>query len=219
MIFFSPKKPHPKEGERMSLERQPRFYLYYASFDPPGKHNIQIAQAITDTLTRNDLLWIVPYGNRETEKGIASAHHRREMILDTFSGEVPSAIIDFADMKNRTFRHNVGMQRHFAKRHPSKEIWHVIGARSIQHGAAEQSKIHKNWKEGAWAFQNLNFLVIQYPDHEFDPSDLPPSSEVLPVDVSGTNKDIRERVRRSEPIDDLVPEHVAAQINEYRLYR
>ena len=41
--------------------------------------------------------------------------------------------------------------------------------------------------------------------------------EIEAVGVSST--DVRERVARGEPIDDLVPASVAALIDELRLYR
>jgi len=41
--------------------------------------------------------------------------------------------------------------------------------------------------------------------------------EIEPVDASSS--EVRDRVARGEPIDDLVPARVAAEIERRRLYR
>ena len=197
--------------------RKPRLYLYNSSFDPPGNHNIRIAEALISNREKNDLVWIMPYGGRPDTKGIASAKDRHEMIICAFS-QFPEAIIDLADLGKHQFTYSVDLEKRFKKNMPGFEIWHVIGSDMIENGNTHSSKIHTKWHEGGWAFDHLNFLILNRENFPTLQANLPVHAECLFVHTSGTNAEIRERVRTGQSIDDFVPKSVAAYIKEHKLY-
>lgn len=198
-------------------ERKPRTILYSGSFDPPGNHNVVIADALADFATKIDTVWIIPYGGRPGKSGISTARDRREMILRAFVG-VRRAIVDFMDLGRKQMTPNVDMDRHFMKNQPNREVWHVVGSIMIKDGASGKSKIHQRWSEGPWAFDHLNFIVLVTPDHPVNPDDLPPNHKLLYVDVHGTSQEIRTRVSHGEPIDHMVPPDIHSYICENGLY-
>lgn len=197
--------------------RKPRLYLYNSSFDPPGNHNIEIVRALISNRKPHDLVWVMPYGGRPETKGIASVKDRHEMIIYAFS-QFPAAIIDFADLGKRQFTFSVELEKRFQKNMPGFDVWHVIGSDMIVGGVSGTSKIHRKWMDGEWAFCNLHFLVLERSDFLINDKDLPPKSEQLLVHTTGTNAEIRERVRVGQSIDDLVPKSISDYIKEHKLY-
>jgi nicotinate-nucleotide adenylyltransferase len=80
---------------------------------------------------------------------------------------------------------------------------------------ADEWAAFDTWKEPAEILRLISVAVARRPGQPEPEGDV----EVFPIDqLEITSREIRERIERGEPIDDLVPAVVAREIERRRLY-
>ena len=191
-----------------------RIALYGGSFNPPGIHH----RKIVETLSRRfDKVLVVPCGPRPDKPttSIVPPVYRAALADLTFGG-LPRVLLDLSDLEQATFTRSHALETRYSS---LGEVWHVVGVDIIKGGAKGESEIHRIWEQGQRLWNEGRFAVLTRPGHRFDPSDMPPNSVAIDVQVPGSSTEIRELIQRDEPVDHLLPPRSLAYIQRYGLYR
>lgn len=198
-----------------------RIYILGASFNPPGKHHLELARFIVKeklNLSRGDKLIVVPCGTRpdkQTTNDIDPVH--RAAMTQLVFGNMPGVEIDFSDLEGSEFTRTWDLEKRFESQYPDASIWHVVGLDLIQGGAQRNSEIQKSWYRGNDLFYTANFLVLsrngQLPSEE----DLPPYCEVGKGSY-GSSSEIRVRAAARGDYTNLVTPEVAGYMQRWHLY-
>ncbi len=191
-----------------------RIAIFGGSFNPPGRHH----RAIAETLAREfDEVRVIPCGPRP-DKSVTDSIPPiyRAALADLAFAGLPKVVVDLFDLEQATFSRNWELQERFA---PMGEVWHVVGTDLIAGGGRGAAPIQTSWAKGEELWKTARFAVLQRPGHDIDPGDLPPHSQLIPLNVPGSSTEIRERLGRGESIEDLVLPRVRDYIDRYGLYR
>lgn len=198
----------------------PRIYFYGGSFNPPGVHHVKIVTRLQEQLKANDLLWIMPCGDRpdKPSTSVISKGHRMRMSQLAF-GAVRNAhtILQLSDLFSEQFTPNTDVQKQLWRLFPRYEIVHVVGADAFveQNGIAEFSA----WKSSRKLLEESLFLIITREGFDLDHAILPAHHEFLNgMDLTGSSSEIRQRVHDGQPITGLVPGAVEEHIKFHQLY-
>jgi len=189
--------------------------IFGGSFNPPGLHHWQIAEAIS---AQFDEVVIVPCGPRPDKATVNDIEpdHRAAMVDMVFRG-LEKVRVELFDLEAETFTRTHSLDERFSA--DDAEVWHIVGADLVRGGDSGQSFIHREWERGSEIWHRLNFVVVTRPGIELEQADLPPNHRLFELDVEGTSSEIREQAFRHESIDGMVTPEVAAYIKRYGLYR
>jgi nicotinate-nucleotide adenylyltransferase len=171
--------------------------IFGGAFDPPHNGHVALARAAMERfgLDRLHVTVVVAPGHKQT---VAPADHRLELARLAFAG--------LGTVELETHEFTVDALESYGYEDPV----FVIGA--------DELASFSTWKEPERALELARLGVATRPGYL--PESASPRIEIFefePYPVSSS--EIRERVRRGDPIDELVPETVAARIAELGLYR
>jgi nicotinate (nicotinamide) nucleotide adenylyltransferase len=191
-----------------------RIALFGGSFNPPGLHHRLIAERLASSF---DQVRVIPCGPRpdKTSTDQIPAVFRAALADITFA-DLPRVSVDLFDLEQDSFTRNHQLQSRFESQ---GQIWHVVGADLVEHGATSASLIHRTWEKGPTLWNTAHFAVLTRPGHTLNPSDLPPNHELIEIDVPGSSTEIRDRVLQNLPIQSLTTPRALAYIERYGLYR
>jgi NAD+ kinase len=204
----------PKSPPRAAVEAPRRIAIYGGSFNPPGSHHREIAEALAHEF---DEVVIVPCGPRPDKPVTNDVEpiFRAAMVDMTFQG-LPGVRVELFDLESSTFTRTHELDRMFSSR---GEVWHVVGADLIKRGSKSGSFIHREWEQGERLWKQARFAVLTRPGFTLDPDDLPPSHRVFEIRNEGSSSLIRERVFQHKPIEGMVLPRVERYIASHKLYR
>ncbi len=191
-----------------------RIALFGGSFNPPGLHHRLIAERLAESF---DQVRVIPCGPRPDKSSVTEvpAVYRAALADITFEG-IPNTSVDLFDLEQEVFTRNHQLQSRYET---LGEVWHVVGADLVEHGARGESLIQRSWEYGRSLWQQANFAVLSRPGHPLDPSDLPPQHELITLDVPGSSTAIRERLSSGQSVDSLVTQRALSYLERYGLYR
>ena len=192
-----------------------RIALFGGSFNPPGLHHRQIAEALA---TRFDEVRVVPCGPRPDKPGVVTEVPGpfRAALCDITFGGMKNVVVDLFDLEQGEFTRNHALEKRFASQ---GEVWHVVGADWIEGGAKAKSAIHTGWERGAELWQTSHFIVLTRPGHQVDQKDLPPKSEVISLELDGSSSGVRELLLHGRDAGGMLMPRAARYIERYGLYR
>lgn len=193
-----------------------RIAIFGGSFNPPGIHHRLVVEALVPHF---DNIIVIPCGPRpdkETTNDIEPWH--RAALTDIVFQDIEKVEVDLFDLELASFTPNDAFEKRYGH---LGEIWHVIGSDLSQGGGCSDSAVHRYWDSGNVMWKQLNFCVTVCEGFEVLDSDLPPKSQLIRLSekAAGASSDIRERIFKRLPYDDLVLPKVAAYIERYGLYR
>lgn len=190
--------------------------IYGGSFNPPGIHHIDVVKTISKYFER---IIIVPCGFRNDKINnnniidFIEPCDRREMIKISFEN---IAELDFFDLDNKTFTRTIDLYKRYKS---IGDIWFVVGSDLIIGGKDHNSDIEKNWQDGMWLWNNLNFIILNRKGFQINKEDLPPHYVLIEDEIiGGSSSDIRKNIRTKNSIKTLVTDEVASYILENNLY-
>jgi nicotinate-nucleotide adenylyltransferase len=171
--------------------------IFGGAFDPPHNGHVALARTAMERLDldRLEVTVVVAPGHKET---VASAEHRLELARLAFAG--------LGTVEPEPHEYTVDALEF----HSYEDPVFLIGA--------DELASFGSWKEPERVLELARLGVATRPGYR--PETASPRIEIFelePYPVSSS--EIRERVRRGEPIDGLVPDAVAARIAELGLYR
>lgn len=196
--------------------------VYSAPFNPPGVHNLRIAQAARQCMPR---IIVFPCGaypeNPPLER--ITPEHRAAMCQLTFGDLEPCIRLELADLEEGAFTVPWNLQERYGNK--QSRVWHIVSARHIADGKDGASIIQTKWTRGREMWAKSHFLVVRRSMQQIDEKDLPPNHRVLNIEGHDlgthdhtTGKMIRDRVFNDERIDDLVVPQVRHYIKRHKLY-
>jgi nicotinate-nucleotide adenylyltransferase len=187
------------------------------SFNPIHNGHLTCARTVATELDFRRVL-LIPSGlppHKPAAADLAAAEHRLAMCRIVASADSLFHVTDL-EIRRRGPSYTIDTVRQLEREGLTKVNW-LIGA--------DMLNFLPMWHEPNQLLKEVNFIVIARPGFAFEWASLPEEFQVLRehvveaplVDISAT--DIRRRVRAGESIAGLVPEGVAAYIDQHQLYR
>ncbi|NOZ02948.1 MAG: nicotinate-nicotinamide nucleotide adenylyltransferase [Deltaproteobacteria bacterium] len=177
--------------------------VFGGSFDPPHcVHVMAVGYALSCTPCQD--AWVVPCYSHAFGKEMASFEARMDMCRAAFS--IFGKRVRVLDVESRLPAPSYTVQtlRHLVDLHPGRTFRLVIGSDVLP----ETSE----WKEWDEVRRIAPPIIMQRVG-------APPAAQALtPLFPDVSSSDIRERLIRHRPVDDLVPIGVLRVIHERRLY-
>ena len=182
-------------------------------FDPVHFGHLGAAQ---DALAQHrlDRLVFVPTAQvpHQAQRIHASAADRLAMLRLAIGSQPRFEISEF-ELRQRGASFTIDSVRHFARLNPQDRLFWIIGGDRV-------GRLH-DWRDIGELAKMAEFIVLTRPGHERQSAADVPGLRLhdcanRAVEVSST--ELRERVRQGLPLDNLVPEPVAAYIARSGLY-
>lgn len=193
-------------------ERKRRIAVFTGSFDPPTNFHRRVVQLVLDR--GFDEVVVRPTAAREAPaNGEHAAPVHRAVMADLAFRDLPGATVDLDDLDCGTALADDRFDEHYAGR---GEIWHIVSSDFVAGGRSGASAIQTRWQNGAALWKSGRFIVLHPTTVPPDPRDLPPASELVPIDDHMPTADLRLRVFEG----GTARPHVTAGVDEYiRRYR
>lgn len=189
--------------------------IFGGSFNPPGLHHRQIAEALARQF---DEVIVVPCGPRPDKQAVSDVDpiFRATLAHIGFAG-LRGVEVDLFDLEQSVFSRTHELDARYARR---GEVWHVVGDELLVGGGDGESFIHKVWQDGSRMWEELRFAVVPNNAATHLSCDLPPKHRMLDVAaVIGSSAEIADKIYHRQPFAQLVTPAVAAYIDRYGLYR
>jgi NAD+ kinase len=188
--------------------------VFTGSFDPPTAYHRKVAGLLRDR--GFDEVIVRPTAPRDgsTDGEHAAPVHRAAMV-DLAFRDLPGVSVDPGDLDDGCCLDNYRFDELYASR---GEVWHVVAADFLIGGREGKSLIQSVWPRGAELWKSGRFVVLHPADAPPDAADLPPASQLVPIDGHVPTADIRVRVFEGGEAAPDVTEAVAAYIKRYRLF-
>lgn len=190
-----------------------RIGLFGGSFDPPHRAHVALAASALAQLALAEVRWIPAGRPWQKTRTITPAQHREAMVRLAIDGE-PRFVLDRIELDRAGPSYTLDTVRALQARESGAEWVLLIGA-------DQYAGLH-TWQDWRELLARVTLAVANRPGPH-----PPPHAEVLRhphrvvplamLDISST--EIRARVARGLPIDDLVPPAVARYIDRHTLYR
>ncbi|MFQ5810380.1 MAG: nicotinate-nucleotide adenylyltransferase [Armatimonadota bacterium] len=183
--------------------------IFGGSFDPVHLGHLIVAGAAADRL-RLDRVHFVPAWTQPFKGGghHASPEDRLAMLQAALHSD-RRFVLDTREVARQGVSYTVDTLRELRAEFPDDELCLLVGADAAREMSA--------WHEADAILQLARIVVLTRPGvGATEQVDTAETLEVPRVDISATA--IRERVRRGEPIRQLVPSEVADYIEAHRLY-
>lgn len=190
-----------------------RIGLFGGSFDPPHRAHVALAASALAQLALAEVRWIPAGQPWQKTRTVTPAPHREAMVRLAIDGE-PRFVVDRIELDRAGPSYTLDTVRALQAREPGAEWVLLIGA-------DQYAGLH-TWQDWRELLARVTLAVANRPG--LHPA---PHAEVLRhphrvvplamLDISST--EIRARVARGLPIDDLVPPAVARYIDLHALYR
>ena len=196
-----------------------RLGVFGGTFDPVHNGHLAIAQAAHDRLALDEVLFIPAGSPRLKVRPVsAPAHHRLRMAR---LATEPNPLFTCSDMEigRGGPTYTADTLDRLGEERPGSAIFLIAGLDAL-------SRFHE-WGRPKAILKSATIVGIPRPGHErLDPEPLEkvaPGAAGRAVILEGpmtgiSSTEIRERARRGQPIDHLVPETVSRYIHDNRLY-
>jgi nicotinate-nucleotide adenylyltransferase len=188
-----------------------RIGLFGGTFNPVHNGHMALAKGALEKLNLEKIILIPSYIPPHKEaRALASAEDRFRM-LELAVDKGPGFEISRFEIDKEEKSYSIKTLVHFKQTYPKDtEFFFLIGADSL--------KGLNNWKHIDKILQLCRFAVCNRPDFFIDITyPQVDNFEIEPVHISST--DIRERIKKSQPVKGMVPEAVLDYIRENNLYR
>jgi nicotinate-nucleotide adenylyltransferase len=215
-----------------------RLGVYGGTFDPVHEGHLAVADRLAVRF-RFDRLLFVPASVPPHKRGREITHpcHRAAMLALAFDGR-PSWVISTVEIDCAPPHYSVDTVARLHAAYPeSAPLYFVIGADSFEDLPL--------WRDYLRLIESCHIIVTARPGHRLDAAHLPDAARRRLVDLRGTAADapppedpgdgtriyltadanvdisstaVRERSRRGESLDGLVPRAVADYITKQELY-
>ena len=187
-----------------------RTALLGGTFNPLHNGHLTIARSVLEQGLADEVwMLITPCNPWKTDQQLLDDRLRYDMVAEAVKDMEGIQASDY-EFKLDKPSYTANTLRHISADYPDREFILTIGA--------DNWVKFNNWREADYI--RNNYRIIVYPRQGCDITELPTGVTLLdsPLeDVSST--DIRRRVAKGQPINEMVPASVARTIKELNLYR
>ena len=186
--------------------------LFGGSFDPVHAGHLLVAQVACEELGLSRIFFVLAAQSPfKPENKPAPANFRAAMLRLALAGK-SNYELDEQEIKRGGGSYTIDTVRDYVRRIPQAQIFYLIGADNVP--------TLPKWREADELAKLVEFVVVPRPG-EAVTSNLPPQFRLrilkgFPLALSSSQ--IRERVKASLPIENLVPAAVAEAIRNNRIY-
>lgn len=181
------------------------------TFDPVHVGHLVAASEVAAQFGLTEVVF-VPTGRPWQKDAVTHSEHRYLMTVVATAPD-PRFRVSRVDIDRPGPTYTVDTLRDLRVGYPDADLVFITGADAV---AAMST-----WYQAEEVAAMAHVVAVSRPDHEIDPSALPPgalTAVAIPA-LAISSTDIRDRVRAGRPIDYLVPSGVAAYIGKHGLYR
>ena len=191
--------------------------IFGGTFDPIRNGHLAIAEMVAD-IKELDEVWIVPNGNPPHRDAVASARDRYHMVQESVRGN-PRLKVSNEETFGKGPRYTVDLVRSFRKRHPSDEIFLIIGF--------DEWEGFEGWRAPSVIRSIVDDIIVVYPNESEGPIGIALTGRgaegVQSVCLRGIRDEhsstIRSLMRKRISCRYLIPEPAWSIIRERGLYR
>jgi len=188
------------------------------TFDPVHNGHLAAARQLRDVATLDEV-WLMPNATppHRTAAPVASADDRLRMVglaVGSQPGLKPSAL----EVDRGGVSYTIDTVRELARAFPGRPFAILLGS-----DAALQIR---SWHDAAGLLDAVRFVIFNRPETTLAPQTLhelgfdPARTQIVHLDTPAiAAHQIRDRLARGAPIDDLVPAAVADYIRTHHLYQ
>jgi len=184
------------------------------SFDPLHFGHLVAAQDAFEQL-QLDRLFFVPAAQAPLKPNEvqSSADDRLALLRAALDSDPRFELSDF-ELRKGGLSYTIDSVRHFRAQFPHDQLYWIIGGDQLP-------KMHL-WHEIGELVRLIEFIVLDRPGHPIDATPALPQMKLHRcqghlIEISST--EVRDRVRRGQPLDYFIPHKAIVQIEEKRLYR
>lgn len=190
-----------------------RITLYGGSFNPPTcAHRVNVEAA----LDRFDEVVVIPRGcgsDKPTTYDISPRH--RAVMVDLAFRDLPRVRVVHSDLEREVFTRTWELDELYR---PEGEVWHLVGTDLIR-TADGRCPIRDEWHRGEELWNSCRFAVTFRAGSPCADEHLPPRHQLMPSGPSTASSEVRDRVFKRLPYEDMVLPEIAAYIERWGLYR
>jgi len=188
------------------------------TFDPVHNGHLAAARQLREVADL-DQVWLVPNAQppHRSDPPLASAEDRMRMV-ELAVAQPPGLVASRIEVDRGNVSYTIDTVRELARRFPGQRFELLLGS-----DAALQIR---SWHEAAPLLTEASFVIFNRPETSLAPQTMhelgfaPARTRVVHLDTPAiAAHQIRDRLARGSPIDDLVPPAVAEYISEKGLYR
>lgn len=183
-------------------------------FDPVHAGHLGAARAAWERHGLDRVIFVpAAHVPRKPDDWVASAGDRLAMLRLAIDSQPQFEVSDY-ELRKGGLSYTVETLRYFRESLPGGELFWIVGGDQL-------ARLHE-WKDAPELAGLAEFIVIARPGHPLHPAgDIPGlrlhRCDCPPIAISST--DVRDCVRRGQPLTGLVPESVAEYIAAHGLYR
>jgi nicotinate-nucleotide adenylyltransferase len=188
------------------------------TFDPVHNGHLAAARQLLG-VAGLDQVWLMPNATppHRTATPVANAEDRMRMVELAVAGQ-PGLHPSRTEVDRRGISYSVDTVRQLAREFPGQRFALLLGS-----DAALQIR---SWRDADALLDEASFVIFNRPETALAPQTLhelgfaPARSRVVHLDTPAiAAHQVRDRLARGAPIDDLVPAAVADYIRTHELYR
>jgi nicotinate-nucleotide adenylyltransferase len=187
------------------------------TFDPVHNGHLAAARQLREVADL-DQVWLLPNAQppHRSDPPVAAAEDRMRMV-ELAVEDQPGLLASRVEVDRGNISYTIDTVRELARRFPGQRFELLLGS-----DAALQIR---SWHEASALLAAANFVIFNRPETSLAPQTMhelgfaPARTRVVHLDTPAiAAHQIRDRLARGAPIDDLVPAPVAAYIREKGLY-
>lgn len=199
----------------MSKMEKKRIGLFGGTFNPIHCGHVKAAESVQNIFSFDRILFIPSYLPPHKESmDVASAAHRLKMVelaLASFDRFFPSSV----EIDARGTSYSILTLNKIKEMFPQTEAFFLLGIDAFLE--------IETWKDYEDVLEQCSFVVMSRPGFRLsEAKDILTEKykiyllSINTLDISSS--EVRERIRKNQPIEGLVPENVENYIKEKRLY-
>jgi nicotinate-nucleotide adenylyltransferase len=188
------------------------------TFDPVHNGHLAAARQLRD-VAGLDEVWLMPNATppHRTAAPVASAVDRLRMVQLAIDGQ-PGLVASALEVERGGISYTIDTVRELARAFPGRPFVILLGS-----DAALQIR---SWHDADALLDEARFLIFNRPETTLAPQTLyelgfkPTRTQIVHLDTPAiAAHQVRDRLARGAPIDDLVPAAVADYIRTHHLYQ
>jgi nicotinate-nucleotide adenylyltransferase len=188
------------------------------TFDPVHNGHLAAARQLREVADL-DQVWLMPNAQppHRSDPPLASAEDRMRMV-ELAVAHQPGLVASRLEVERGNVSYTIDTVRELARRFPRQRFELLLGS--------DAGLQIRSWHEAAALLAEASFTIFNRPETSLAPQTMhelgfaPARTRVVHLDTPAiAAHQIRDRLARGSPIDDLVPPAVAEYISEKGLYR